>query len=86
MEQDPEYRRAVIDEGYDPDDPHTRRAIAGVVALLRGVADAERAAHHEVDDTGAAQAADPIDALGAHSYELERQRAAAGRESVDAGY
>ncbi|WP_156520515.1 hypothetical protein, partial [Rhodococcus sp. EPR-157] len=45
MEQDPEYRQAVIDEGYNPDDPRIRRAIAAVVALLRGVAGAERATH-----------------------------------------
>lgn len=79
----------MIDEGYDPDDPHTRRAIACVVALLRGVADAQRTAHHEVDNTGAAQTPDSIvalDALGAHRCELDRERTAAGRESVDAGY
>ncbi len=77
----------MIDEGYDPDDPHTRRAIAGVVALLRGVADAERTAHHEVEGPGAAQAQGSIDALGVHRRrELERQTPTARRESVDAGY
>lgn len=77
----------MINEGYDPDDPHTRRAIAAVAALLRGVADAERTAHHEFDDTSAAQDPDPIDTLGAHRrHELEHETAAAGRESVDAEY
>ncbi|MET4050442.1 hypothetical protein, partial [Rhodococcus sp. UYP9] len=38
VEDSAEYRQALIDEGYDPDDPHLRKAIAGVVALLRKVA------------------------------------------------
>lgn len=77
----------MIDEGYDPDDPCIRCAIAAVVALLRSVADTERTAHHEVDDTGAAQATDSIDVLGAHGRgERDRKSARARGESVYAGY
>ncbi|WP_143545133.1 hypothetical protein [Rhodococcus sp. RS1C4] len=71
----------MIDEGYDPDDPHARRAIAGVVTLLRGVADAERTAHHEA---GAASASMSID--GCARREIERTTAAMRRESVSAEF
>ena len=85
MEQDPEYRQAVLDEGYDPDDPHTRRAIAGVGALLREVGFAERTAHHEIDDTSAPRAPGSTDAPGARTRrEVERETAWARRESVTA--
>lgn len=42
VEDDPEYRHALIEEGCDPDDPHLRAAIADVVALLRQIGAAER--------------------------------------------
>lgn len=43
VEDDPEYRQALMEEGCDPDDPHLRSAIADVVALLRQIGAAERA-------------------------------------------
>lgn len=41
MEHDFDYRQALIDEGYDPDDPRIRRALADTAAVLRSVAATE---------------------------------------------
>ncbi|RRQ26168.1 hypothetical protein DK926_19410 [Rhodococcus sp. Eu-32] len=42
MEDDPEYRQALLESGHDPDDPRVRTAIADVVGLLKQIAEEER--------------------------------------------
>jgi hypothetical protein len=41
VEDDPEYRQALLDDGHDPDDPRLHRAIADVVGLLKQIAEEE---------------------------------------------
>jgi hypothetical protein len=41
VEDDPEYRQALLDDGHDPDDPRVRTAIADVVGLLKQIAEEE---------------------------------------------
>ncbi len=49
MEDDWYYRQALLDEGYDPDDPHMRAAIADIVALLQRIGRQERKAAQDTD-------------------------------------